>query len=149
MNRKSDASWIARAIYLWLLIMVTESLHGVARKLLIEPWAGDLRARQIGVPVGSLIIFAIAWWGVEWIRTQRIRRQFEIGLLWVAATVGFEIALGRAILGLSWERILSDYDPRQGGWMIVGLSFMAVTPWLANWLRNQTERKSQEASSIR
>ena len=140
---------MARAIWLWLLMIVAESLHGIGRKLLIEPWVGDLRARQIGVPVGSLIIFAIAWWGIGWIRTQSLLKQLGIGVLWVAATVGFEIALGRGVLGLSWDRILSDYDLRQGGWMTVGLVFIALTPWLVNTLRNQTDRKSSETLSSR
>ena len=149
MNRNPDAKWMARAIWLWLLMIVAESLHGIGRKLLIEPWVGDLRARQIGVPVGSLIIFAIAWWGIGWIRTQSLLKQLGIGVLWVAATVGFEIALGRGVLGLSWDRILSDYDLRQGGWMTVGLVFMALTPWLGNTLRNHTARQSSDAFSSR
>jgi hypothetical protein len=42
--------------------------------------------------------------------------------------------LGRA-LGLSWFRILSDYDPSRGGFMGLGIAFMVFAPTLAAKLR--------------
>ena len=45
-----------------------------------------------------------------------------VGALWVALTLTFEILLGRAI-GASWDRILSDYNPARGGFMLAGLAF--------------------------
>jgi hypothetical protein len=59
-------------------------------------------------------------------RTARL----AVGRLWVALTVCFEMALGRA-LELSWGRILSDYNPAQGGFMLLGLAVMFAAPTLA------------------
>ena len=53
-----------------------------------------------------------------------------VGLLRVALTVIFEFSLGRA-LGYSPERILSDYNMPEGGFMGIGLLFMLFTPALA------------------
>jgi hypothetical protein len=53
----------------------------------------------------------------------------------VVLTVLFEIGLGRLALGLSWERITEDYDVTRGGFLVLGLLFMAVSPLLAARLR--------------
>lgn len=39
------------------------------------------------------------------------------GGVWVALKVGFEIILGRYVMGLSWIRVLEDYNIRDGGLM--------------------------------
>jgi hypothetical protein len=62
------------------------------------------------------------------------RQQLTIGAYWVALTLLFEFAFGRAT-GASWSRILSDYNPAHGGFMLLGLAFMFITPWLTRKLR--------------
>ena len=114
--------------------MLAETLHGAVREIFIAPVIGSLRARQIGVLVGSLMVLAIAWLTVRWMRAEGRRAQFAIGGLWVALTLTFEALLGRAI-GLSWERLLEDYNPARGGFMMLGMSFMFLSPWLAARLR--------------
>ncbi|HEU4589343.1 MAG TPA: hypothetical protein VFS13_00430 [Steroidobacteraceae bacterium] len=122
-------SW-PRAIFAWMFIMLAETLHGAVREIFIAPVIGSLRARQIGVLVGSLMVLAIAWLTVRWMRAEGRRAQFAIGGLWVALTLAFEALLGRA-MGLSWERLLEDYNPAHGGFMILGLAIMFIAPWLA------------------
>jgi hypothetical protein len=56
----------------------------------------------------------------------------------VVLTVVFEIGLGRLVLSLPWERIAEDYDPARGGFLGLGLLFMAVSPPLAARLRAET-----------
>jgi hypothetical protein len=58
-----------------------------------------------------------------------LRRQLCIGGAWVALTLAFEILLGRA-MGASWDRILSDYNPARGGFMLAGLVVLFLAPWL-------------------
>lgn len=118
----------------WLVIVFAESLHGAARRLLLEPYLGDLSARQVSVFIGSIIILAIAILFIRWIRATRIGQFIAIGILWVLLTIGFEIGLG-LLLGYSWERIASDYKIQEGGLMSIGLLFMAFTPLLAAKIR--------------
>jgi len=129
----ADVPW-RRAVLTWMLIMLLESLHGTVRELFIAPQIGDLRARQAGVVVGSALIFAVAWLTSHWLGARTRRAQLLVGASWVALTLVFEIALGRAI-GAGWERILADYNPLQGGFMMAGLAFMLVSPALAATLR--------------
>lgn len=124
----------SRALLAWLLIVLAETVHGILRQLLLAPAIGDLPARQLGVFVGSAIIFAVAWLTIRWIGARRVREQFAIGAVWVALILAFEISLGLA-LGYSRERMLSDYDLANGGWMGFGLLFLLCAPWLAARVR--------------
>lgn len=124
---------MARGVWVWLVIIVAETIHGIVRGLFVAPIMGDLRARQLGVFVGSLLIFLIGLLTVRWIDGS-LKQLLAIGIIWVVLTVIFEMGLGLAV-GLSWERVLSDYDVRAGGMMIFGLLFMLVAPYLSAWLR--------------
>lgn len=123
-----------RALAAWGGIVIAESVHGTIRQLWIAPVVGDLRARQIGVLIGSAIVFAIALTTVHWIDARTRAQQFATGLLWVALIAAFEFALG-TLLGYSQERMLSDYHPSSGGFMGLGLLFMLCAPALAARVR--------------
>lgn len=118
-----------------MLIVLAETAHGATREMFIAPVLGDLRARQLGVWVGSLIIFAIACATIRWLRLGSPRAQLQAGAIWVALTLAFEILLGVAV-GATWDRILSDYNPLRGGFMVLGLVFMFFAPRLAAKLRH-------------
>ena len=122
-------SW-PRALAAWLVIVVAESVHGTIRQLLIAPAIGVLPARQLGVLIGSAIIFVIAWASIRWIGARTLGEQFRVGLAWVVLIVVFEFTLGTA-LGYSRERMLSDYDLTRGGYMGFGLIFMLFALVLA------------------
>lgn len=119
-----------RALALWAVIIGAETVHGVLRQWLLVPIAGDVRARQIGIVIGSLIVFAVAFAFSRWLGARTVRAQLGVGLAWVVLTVAFEVALG-VLLGLSRERMLADYDVTEGGLLAFGLAFMLVAPWLA------------------
>jgi hypothetical protein len=126
-------SW-PRALAAWLLIVVAETVHGTLRKLFLVPAIGDLPARQVGVPVGSLIIFVVAWLTIRWIGARTLGQQLAVGAAWLVLIVAFEFALGTA-LGYSWARMLEDYDLAAGGYMGFGLFFLLLAPFLAARVR--------------
>ncbi|MBL8485675.1 MAG: hypothetical protein JNK22_01040 [Rhodocyclaceae bacterium] len=120
-----------RALAVWLLIVVAESIHGTLRVLFLQPLVGDFPARRLAVFSGMAIIFAISWLGVRWIGARGSRQWLAIGAAWVALIVAFEVGLGRLVMHLSWDRILEDYDPSRGGLMLLGLAVMGLSPWAA------------------
>jgi hypothetical protein len=128
--------WLLRGFVVWLLIALAEMLHGTVRTLYLRPIVGDLASRQIGVLTGSIIIFLIAYATVRWIAAQGTKQLLEVGALWLILMVTFEVAVGRAF-NLSWERILSDYLPWKGGFMVLGLAFLALSPLLVTHLRSR------------
>ncbi len=123
-----------RALAVWLLIVLAETVHGTLRQFFVVPVLGDLPARQVGVLSGSLIILVIAWLSIRWIGAGTTAAQLGVGLIWVVLLVAFELGLGAA-LGYSPERILEDYNPAAGGYMGLGLLFTLIAPVLAARVR--------------
>ena len=119
----------ARAAGIWLTLVTVESIHGVMRRLFLEPQLGDLRARQVSVFTGGVLIALVFWFTLGWLRPQPARRWWTFGLLWLALTLAFEIGLGLAT-GVSWDRIASDFDPRRGGLLGFGMLVILVAPRL-------------------
>ncbi len=119
---------LSRGTVVWFVIIFVESLHGIARRILIEPFLGESRARQVSVFIGSIIILAITFVFVRWLKAARIRDFLIIGIIWVGLTVSFEILLGRLAMGVSWERIAADYNLKDGGLMPLGLLVMLFAP---------------------
>jgi hypothetical protein len=137
-----------RAVAIWFLIALAESVHGTIRRLFIAPVMGDLSARQIGVLTGSTIIFLISWLSIRWIGARKFTYQLEVGALWVVLTVLFEVGLGLA-LGYPQARILSDYNVAQGGLMGFGLLFMLFVPSLAAKVRGSRSPDSTRPTSFK
>lgn len=122
---------LARGFVVWLLIIFAETIHGTARRLLLEPLLGDFTARQVSVFTGAIIILAITLILVRWLKASHPSHFLLVGLMWVGLTVGFEVFLGRIAMDLSWERIMSDYDLTSGGLMLIGLVIMLIAPLAA------------------
>ena len=116
-----------RALGIWLTLIAVESIHGVIRRLLLEPRLGDLRARQVSVLTGSVLIVLVFVFTLRRLGAQPARRWWEIGLLWLTLMLAFEIGLGR-VAGMSWDRIASDFDPRAGGFLGFGMLVILVAP---------------------
>jgi hypothetical protein len=131
--------FLLRALVVWLVIIAVETIHGILRTLLLVPMMGDFPARQISVFTGSLLIFGVTLFFINWIAAKTTLQLLIVGVLWVALTVIFEITLGRLVLDLSWDRITEDYNITRGGFLGFGLLFMAVSPLLATRLRGRND----------
>lgn len=129
---------LLRAVVVWLLIVAAESVHGALRRMLFDPHL-EFVVRQVSVLTGALIIFAITWACLGWLRIRSAAGALGLGVMWVGLTLAFEIGLGRAT-GLSWARITSDYDLFHGGLMPLGLLAMALTPWAVRRLKARRQR---------
>lgn len=123
-----------RVVVVWLLIIAAESVSGALREVFLTPRIGPVMAHQIGVLVGCVVIFAIAWFLLRWMQVITVSRQLVAGLVWVLLTLVFEWALGLA-LGVPPEAFKADFDPAQGGLMGLGLLFMLCTPALVGSLQ--------------
>lgn len=115
----------------WAAMMAVETLHGTARTLLLAPRVGDLRARQIAVFTGSVLILAIACVTARWVGARSRSQLVLLGLGWVGFTLAFELALGRWAFGLSWERLGAEFALWRGGLMPIGLLVQGLAPAVA------------------
>lgn len=144
----SGIRWLARAFAVWVAIAVAETLHGVARTLLLAPILGDRPSRQLGVLVGSIMILGIAWLSSGWILATTRAQQLAVGLLWLVLMLAFEVGLGRSV-GFSWERILAEYDPARGGLMMLGMGVLLLAPLLAAEGRRAVKRHAGQRAGER
>ncbi|WP_295581427.1 hypothetical protein [uncultured Lamprocystis sp.] len=80
------------------------------------------------------MILLIAYLAIGWIGARDAKPLVAVGLLWLILMLCFEVGVGRAV-GLSWERIIADYVPWQGGFMIGGMVILALSPLIAARLR--------------
>jgi len=133
--QSNGASIYIRGLIVWLVIIIGETVHGIARTILLEPRVGDLRARQIAVFSGAVIILAVTCIFIRWIRATSKGQLLAVGALWLFLTIGFEIALGRLVMGASWERLLSDYNLAKGGLLPIGMLILFFAPLIAAKLR--------------
>lgn len=128
-----------RGLALWLAFMAIESLAGAAREAWLAPAVGSVRARQVGAVAGILIILVLAVASAPWFcggRPPPTRRLLALGGLWVVLTLGFEVLVGRAMLGhWPWARMAEDFDPRRSGLMAFGLLALAVAPLVSARVR--------------
>ena len=127
-----------RAITVWLVLIVAEILHGIARGIFLVPHVGEFRSSQIGVFTGSIIILAIAVVFVRWIGATRPAHLLMVGFLWLALTLAFEILFGRFVVGASWEHLAADYNVLQGGLLPFGMLFLLMSPLIAGKIRGST-----------
>ena len=127
--------FLRRGLMIWLLIIFAESVHGTLRQIFLAPLVGDFTARRIAFFVGLVLIFAIAYFSVAWIRAANPKQLFAVGLMWAILTLLLEFSLGFLILGYPRERVFEDYDFTRGGLMGFGIVFMFFAPVLAAKLR--------------
>jgi hypothetical protein len=123
-----DVPW-TRASLVWMLMMLIETGNGYVREVFVAPEIGALHARQLGLLIGSALVLLTAWACSGWLRANSLRTQLTVGGYWVALTLTFEFALGRA-MGVSWTALFNDYNPLRGGFMLLGLLVMFAAPWL-------------------
>ncbi len=119
----------------WLVLIVAEILHGVARGIFLVPHVGELRSDQVGVFTGSIIILVIAVTFVRWNGAPRTTDLLAVGVLWLGLTLAFEIAFGRIVVGASWERLAADYDVPEGGLPPFGMLVLMLSPLIAGKVR--------------
>jgi hypothetical protein len=119
-----------RAFSVWLLIAAAEVVHGILRMQFLRPLLGDLRARQVAIVSGSLLILAIAFLTRRFLRASTTGQQIAVGVFWAALMASFDILLGRFYIGYSLSRVLQDFDPSRGGFMLLGLAVMVLAPWI-------------------
>lgn len=126
---------LKRVSAVWLIIIFAEMIHGILRGLFLVPVCGDLASRQIGVFTGSLIILAIACMTIRWIGAKRRGELLAAGLVWMILTITFEIIFGRFVMNFDMGRILSDFNILKGGFLGMGMIFLAFSPLIAAKMR--------------
>ena len=76
---------------------------------------------------------------MRWLGTTRPVELLLVGSIWVGLTFAFEMLFGRFVMGLSRERLLTDYNLLAGGVMPLGMAVLGLSPLIAAKLRELSE----------
>lgn len=126
--------WL-RIVALCVLLAAAETLHGIARTVLVVPRIGKERAIKLSALTGSLLAFAICLWWVPGIGLHGLAAHLGLGVGLAAFMAGFDIAMGMLLMRKPWRKIRADFDPATGNYLVFGLAFLVVAPALVWWLR--------------
>lgn len=126
---------LLRFASLCILLASAETLHGIARTVLLAPRVGKVLARQLSVVSGTLLAFGLCWVFVPALGAAGLAQHLLLGLGLASFMGAFDIGIGRLILRLSWARIWQDFNPRHGNYLSVGLIVLVFIPSWVGWLR--------------
>jgi len=121
---------IARALAIWIGILLLASLNGAIRDLLLAPRLGDPVARVISTISLSAIVVLVTWLSIRWIGPASARAGFVIGAFWTLLTLAFEFLGGRYLFGKSWATLVADYDLTRGRIWVLVLLVTLLAPLL-------------------
>lgn len=108
--------WL-RAVAIWCLLAVAAAFNGMLREVVLAPALGPRVAEPLSALLLAAVILFAAWWLVSLTFPCRPAHQwFLVGLLWAALTLALEIGFFHYGMGVPWEVLRAEWDPRHGGW---------------------------------
>ncbi|MEO3690976.1 hypothetical protein [Roseateles paludis] len=129
----SDA--LIRIASLCVVLAGAETLHGIARTVLVVPRLGKARALRLSIVSGTLLAFCLCWLLVPGIGLRGWAAHLALGLVLAGFMASFDLLLGKFLLRRSWAKAFSDFDPRTGNLLVFGLAALVAVPALVAWLR--------------
>lgn len=124
-----------RLLALCLMLASAETLHGIARTVLVVPRIGKARATQWSALTGSLLALVICWFLVPPLELRGAAQHLGLGLFLATYMAAFDLAIGRLVMHKPWHTLWPDFDPRSGNFLSLGLAFLVVAPALVQWGR--------------
>lgn len=125
-----------RIASLCVVLAETETLHGIARTVLLAPRVGKALAIKLSVVSGALPAFAVRYMLVPGIGLDGVVEHLYLGLGIAVFMAVIDFAVGRFIMRFTWPRIGQDFNPASGNNLSIGLVLLALIPSLVWWLPN-------------
>jgi hypothetical protein len=135
MNRSSAE---ARHVLAWLALPVFAVLNGLVRDTTYGPSMGYEWSHAVSV--APLFVAVVAWavWVARRWPLQDRWTGLRVGMVWLALTLAFELALG-SLQGLSMGEMLAEYDITRGRlWPLIPLTALLAPPFVFSARRRQT-----------
>lgn len=126
---------VLRVLALCVVLAGAETLHGIARAVLLVPRVGKERATRLSIVSGSLLAFAVCYLLVPGIGLRSISQHLALGLFLALFMAGFDLAMGVLLLRRPWRKALQDLNPATGNLLIFGLVLLVLFPVLVARLR--------------
>ena len=119
---------LLRIIALCIVLAGAETLHGIARTILVIPRIGKERAIKLSGLTGTLLALAICWLLVPGINLQSGEAHLLLGVMLAGFMASFDIAIGKWLMRKSWAKIWPDFNPKTGNYLLYGLLALCFIP---------------------
>lgn len=126
---------LIRALALCVVLAGTETLHGIARTMLLVPSVGKGLAIKLSILSGSLLAFLICYFMVPGVGLVTTQEHLVLGIVLAAFMAAFDIAMGKLLLRRSWSKALQDFNPATGNFLVFGLILLVFIPALVAQIR--------------
>lgn len=126
---------LIRVVSLCVVLAGAETLHGIARTVLVVPRLGKALALRLSIVSGTLLAFTICWLLVPGIGLRGWGPHLALGAVLAGFMASFDLLLGKFLLRRSWAKAFSDFDPRSGNLLVFGLAALVTVPAVVAWLR--------------
>ena len=123
-----DMDLLTRVLALAVVLAGAETLHGIARTVLVVPRIGKERAIKLSALTGSALAFGICFLLVPPMGLTGLGQPLALGLFLALFMAAFDIAMGRWLMRKSWRKIWPDFDPRTGNHLSYGLLALCFAP---------------------
>jgi hypothetical protein len=131
--RARPGPWLWEAIGFWFVLAALATTGGIIRERWLVGRVSELHAHQIGtLVVTAAFLVAIA----RFVRRTQpsVTQAQSMGCGWLLGAIGFEFGFGHYADGLSWARLLADYQLWNGRllllvWLTVALGPLAFTKY--------------------
>ncbi len=130
-----DLLFFAKILILWTVLAASAIATGAVREMLIRPRVGEQAAHVAGTLLFVGVLFLVVLGGVAWFGEGPARHFWAVGGAWLAMTIAFEFLFMHYMRGISWEKLLADYNIFAGRLWILVLGATLVSPWLCAHLR--------------
>lgn len=127
-----------RLASLCVLLAGAETLHGIARTVLLSPRVGKAMAVKLSVVTGTLLAFGLCYFFVPAIGAVGVGGHLALGAVLASFMAAFDIAVGKFVMRFQWTRIWQDFNPTHGNYLSIGLVLLAFIPAAVWWLRGAT-----------
>jgi hypothetical protein len=121
---------LGRYLLCWLLLLLVAIGNGMLREASYGRFLPERTAHQLSTLTGIVFTGLCAWLLLLVWPLQTALQAWQVGMLWLLLTIGFEFLFGRYVAGHSWERLLYDYNLAQGRVWLLFLLWIAVMPYL-------------------
>jgi len=126
---------LTRVLALAVVLAGAETLHGIARTVLVVPRIGKERAIKLSALTGSALAFGICFLLVPPMGLTGLGQPLALGLFLALFMAAFDIAIGRWLMRKTWHKIWPDFNPATGNYLLWGLLFLCGVPLLVTWLQ--------------
>ncbi len=125
---------IAKALAIWVLMLLLAITNGVLRESLLLPALGLPAGLIVSGLVLCALILVTSYLALPWLAVYRRKQQYALGLFWLVLTLSFEFAFA-ALQDKSLAVMMAAYTFTDGNLWPLVLVVTVLAPWLMARLR--------------